>query len=161
MITDQRKFEIKSSPEQVFQQFENNPFPTFKILDTRAFLFIRLVLIDSIKTGWRVTTADSLKKTNNEPIEIGSSLGPFTLIEVERPSRYILDLKSRFFNCQTGYVLSTTENGTLLSFGLVAENPSPEEKLWWFFIKPIHVLLANKVLKNIQREAELSANNNY
>jgi hypothetical protein len=53
MIKDHRTIEIKATPDQVFKELEHDLFPTFKLLDTRFFLFFRLALIDSIRSGWR------------------------------------------------------------------------------------------------------------
>lgn len=154
MINDQRTIEIKVSPEQVFKQIETNPFPTFRILNTKPFFFLRIALIDGIRTGIRLAFDKNLNREMTEPVELGSSLGPFTLTEIERPSRYYFTLKSLFFDCITGFSLRSTANGTILSLEIIAEDPTFREKIWWFFIKPIHILLAYKVLKTIRKEAE-------
>ena len=154
MINYQRTIEIKASPDYVFKQIEIQPFPTFRILDTKPFFFLRIALIDGIRTGIRLAFDKSLHQKMMGPVKLGSSMGPFTLTEIERPSRYYLTLKSFFFNCKTGYSLRSTANGTMLSFDIVAEAPNFRERIWWFFIEPIHSLLAYKVLKTIQKEAE-------
>lgn len=154
MINDQRTIEIKVSPEQVFKQIETNPFPTFRILNTKPFFFLRITLIDGIRTGIRLAFDNNLNREMTEPIELGSSLGPFILTEIERPSRYYFTLKSLFFNCKTGFSLHATANGTMLSLEIIAEDPIYRERIWWFLIKPIHILLAYKVLKTIRKKAE-------
>ena len=154
MINDQRTIEIKVSPEQVFKQIETNPFPTFRILNTRPFVFLRIALIDGIRTGIRLAFNNDLNREMTEPIELGSSLGPFILTEIERPSRYYYTLESLFFNCKAGFSLHPTANGTMLSLEAIAEDPTLREKIWWFLIKPIHILLAHKVLKTIRKKAE-------
>jgi hypothetical protein len=154
MINDQRTIEIKVSPEQVFKQIETNPFPTFRILNTKPFFFLRIALIDGIRTGIRLAFDKNLNREMTEPVELGSSLGPFILTEIERPSRYYFTLKSLFINCKAGFSLHSTANGTLLSLEAIAEDPTFREKIWWFFIKPIHILLAHKVLKTIRQEVE-------
>ena len=156
MINDQRTIEIKVSPEQVFKQIETNPFPTYRILNTKPFFFLRITLIDGIRTGIRLAFDKNLyhEMTEPVPVELGSSWDPFMLTEIERPSRYYFTLKSLFFNCKTGFSLYSTANGTMLSLEIFAEDPTFREKIWWFFIKPIHILLAYKVLKTIRNEAE-------
>jgi len=154
MINDQRTIEIKVSPGQVFKQIETNPFPTYGILNKKPFFFLRITLIDGIRTGIRLAFDKNLNREMTEPVELGSSLGPFTLTEIERPSRYYFTLKSLFFNCKTGFSLRSTANGTILSLEIIAEYPTFREKTWWFFIKPIHILLAYKVLKTIRKEVE-------
>ena len=154
MISDQRTIEIKVSPEQVFKQIETNPFPTFRILNTKPFFFLRITLIDGIRTGIRLAFDKNLNREMTEPVELGSSWGPFLLTEIERPSRYYFTLKSLFFNCKTGFSLHSIATGTMLSLEIIAEDPTFREKIWWFFIKPIHILLAYKVLKTIRKEAE-------
>jgi hypothetical protein len=42
----------------------------------------------------------------------------------------------------------------MLSLEIIAEDPTFREKIWWFFIKPIHILLAHKVLKTLRKGAE-------
>lgn len=154
MINDQHLIKIEASADQVFKQIEIEPFPTFNILNTRPFLFLRIALIDGIKTAVRVTSDKDLSKKKAEPIKLGTSMGPFTLTEYERPKKYYFTLKSLFFNCRTGFFLNDTTHGSLLRFDIIAENPSSSEKFWWFFIKPIHALMAHKVLKTIQQRAE-------
>jgi hypothetical protein len=154
MINDQRTIEIKASPDKVFKQIETNPFPTFRILNTKPFFFLRIALIDGIRAGIRLVFDKNLNREMTEPAELGSSLGPFTLTEIERPSRYYFTLKSLFINCKTGFSLHSTGKGTLLSLEAIAEDPTFREKIWWFFIKPIHILLAHKVLKTIRQEVE-------
>ena len=158
MIYDQRKIEIKASPGRVFKQLEINPFPTFRILDTKPFFFLRITLIDGIRTGIRVASDKSVRQKMIGPLEVGSSMGPFTLTEIKRPSRYYLTLKSLFFNCKTGYSLRSTANGSMLSFDIIAKNPKFGERIWWFFIKPIHMLLAHNTLRTIRKKAEHSEN---
>ena len=82
-------------------------------------------------------------------------MGPFQLTEIEKPFRYQFALRSFFFNCQTGYSLSKSGDVTTLNFYLIAENPELMEKIWWFFIRPIHGFLANKVLKVIKEKVEM------
>ena len=154
MINDQRTIEIKASPDKVFKQIETNPFPTYGILNTKPFFFLRITLIDGIRTGIRLAFDKNLNREMTKPVELGSSLGPFILTEIERPSRYYFTLKSLFINCKAGFSLHSTGKGTLLSLEAIAEDPPFREKIWWFFIKPIHILLAYKVLKTIRKEVE-------
>jgi len=57
-------------------------------------------------------------------------MGPFTLIELERPNKYWFSLRSFFFNCETGYILSYKNGKTKLNFDLIVENPTFKEKIW-------------------------------
>lgn len=156
MIHDQRNIEIKASPERVFKQLEINPFPTFRILETKPFFFLRITLVDGIRTGIRMASDKRLRQKMVGPLAVGSSIGPFTLTEKERPSRYYMTLKSLFFNCKTGYSLHPTAKGSTLHFNIIAEDPKFGERIWWFFIKPIHVLLASNALRTIRKKAEYS-----
>ena len=158
MVTIKDSIEIKASPERVFKQLEVNPFPTFRILDTKPFFFLRITLIDGIKTGIRLASDKSLHQKTIWPLAVGSSMGPFTLAEIKRPSRYYLTLKSLFFNCKTGYSLASTAHGSTLSLDIIAENPKFGERIWWVFIKPIHALLAHKALRTIRKKSEHSDN---
>jgi hypothetical protein len=154
MIYDQRTIEIKASPDKVFKQIETNPFPTYWILNTKPFFFLRITLIDGIRSGIRLAFDKNLNREMTEPVELGSSLGPFILTEIERPSRYYFTLKSLFINCIGGFNLHSTDNGTMLSLEIIAEDPTFREKIWWLLIKPIHILLAHKVLKTLRKGAE-------
>lgn len=154
MLNDQRTIEIKATPEQVFQQIETNPFPTFRILNTKPFFFLRIALIDGIRTGIRLAFDKNLNREIRGPVQLGSSLGPFTLTEIERPNRFYFTLKSLFFNCLAGFSFHSTANGTRLTLEIIAEHPTFREKIWWLLIKPIHIFLAYKVLKTIRKEVE-------
>jgi hypothetical protein len=154
MINDQRTIEIKASLDKVFKQIETNPFPTYGMLNTKPFFFLRITLIDGIRTGIRLAFDKNLNREMTEPVALGSSLGPFILTEIERPSRYYFTLKSLFYNCITGFNLHSTDNGTLPNLAIIAEDPTFRANTWWFFVKPIHILLAYKVLKTIQKEVE-------
>jgi hypothetical protein len=46
------------------------------------------------------------------------------------------------------------ENRTKLKFFLVTENPSLSEKIYWILVKPVHLILARKVLKVIKTKVE-------
>ena len=87
-------------------------------------------------------------------LNVGDTMGPFTLTEFERPMKYWFSLKSIFFDCQTGYSLYSNDDVTELSFDLIAENPTFKEKIWRFIIKPFHALFANKVLHVIKEKIE-------
>ena len=72
-------------------------------------------------------------------------------------TRIILEmiaLSVTFFNCRTGYTLRKDGKTTVLNFDTLADDPRTSEKLWWFFAKPAHIVLANKVLKVIKERAE-------
>jgi hypothetical protein len=154
MIQDQKQINIDAFPEKVFGLIETMPnkFPVYKILEAKPFFFMRILLVDGVRAAIK---AVSVEKPNDLLVlRIGESLGPFQLTELEKPFKYWFTLRSFFFNCRTGYSLSRFGNMTTLNFDLVAENPRFMEKVWWFFVKPIHGLLTNKVLKVIKEKAE-------
>lgn len=77
----------------------------------------------------------------------------FTLVEKmtnKFPEYKILDIKSFFFHCQTGYIFNSHESKTKLNLDLIVDNPTRAEKVWQFFIKPIHSFMSRKVLKEIK-----------
>ena len=150
MIEDRRHIEIKSSPDNIFTLIETMPnkFPIYKILETKPFFFLRMLLVDGLRTA--IDTVNTDKPNHVITLNLGDSLGPFTLSQVERPLKYHFTLESFFFNCQTGYSLYNHGDTTILSLDLIAENPKATERLWWFLIKPFHILFANKVLRVIK-----------
>lgn len=154
MIQDKRQIQIMASPEIIFGLIETMPnkFPVYKFLEIKPFLFIRILLVDGLRTA---IEAIKVERPNDVLIlNVGDSMGPFTLTESERPYKYMFTLRSVFFNCRTGYSLSSNGNMTTVSFDLIAENPSFLNKVWWFFIKPFHVIFANKVLRVIKEKVE-------
>jgi predicted rRNA methylase YqxC with S4 and FtsJ domains len=152
---------IENTRLEVFELIETMPnkFPTFKFLDNRLFLFFRLALVDGFRPALKIVFDKDLwievKRGNPFVLKTGASFGPFTLTLLEKPAKYIFTLNSFFFNCKTGYSLKSDSKGTVLTFDLAAKNPGLMEKIWWFFVKPIHAILANKVLKRIKKEAEI------
>jgi hypothetical protein len=154
MIRDKREITIDVSPETVFDMIETMPskFPVYRILETKPFLFIRLLFVDGIRSAIEAITVE--KPQDKLILKVGDSMGPFTLSESEKPNVYLFTLSSLFFQCKTGYSLRSNGSRTVLSFDLISERPSFWEKIYWFFIKPIHSLLANKVLRVIKRRIE-------
>lgn len=145
---------IVSQPDTLFEYIETMPnkFPIYSILETKPFLFLRLFLFDGYQSA-----VDSIKfkRPENELIlTTGDTMGPFTLIESHKPSRYWFRLDSICFNCTTGYSIKTENNQVILNLDLFAENPSIGEKIWWFFAKPFHEIFTKKVLKNIKETIE-------
>jgi len=154
MIQDQKHIDINSPPEKIFGFIETMPnkFPVYKILETKPFFFLRLLLVDGLRAAIK---AMSIEKPNDSlKLKIGDSMGPFKLTELEKPLKYEFTLRSFFFNCRTGYSLSSNGNMTTLYFDLIAEDLRLMEKVWWYFLKPIHGLLANKVLKIVKDKVE-------
>jgi hypothetical protein len=154
MIQDKRQIQINAPSHVVFDLIERMPnkFPVYKLLEAKPFFFIRILLVDGLHSAWEATRSqrpDDVLKLN-----IGDTMGPFTLTGIERPMKYCFSLKSLFFNCQTGYFLYSKDGVTELSFDLIAENPTYKEKIWWFVFKPFHGLFANKVLNVIKEKAE-------
>jgi hypothetical protein len=153
MITHRRSLEIAAPPERVFASIETDPFPTFAILDTKPFLFIRLALLDGISAARRALAARPGSQDEVPPLELGTVMGPFTVTTKKPPREFHFTLKSFFFNCRTGFSLCPTDGGTLVHFDTVAESPSRDERFWWFFIKPVHALLARRVLRTHRKRA--------
>ncbi|MBT8372807.1 MAG: hypothetical protein KJO34_17715 [Deltaproteobacteria bacterium] len=154
MIQDQKQIEIDASPEKIFGFIVTMPnkFPVYKILETKPFLFLRILFVDGFRAAVELMGIEKAKDTF--VLNLGDSMGPFQLTELEKPLKYGFTLRSFFFNCQTGYSLSSNGNITTLYFDLIAEDPGKMEKAWWFFVKPIHGLLANKVLKVVKGKVE-------
>ena len=154
MIQDQKQIEIDALPENIFEFIETMPnkFPVYKILETKPFLFLRILFVDGFRAAVEVMSIEKAKGTF--VLNLGDSMGPFQLTELEKPLKYGFTLRSFFFNCQTGYSLSSNGNITTLYFDLIAEDPKFMEKVWWFFVKPLHGLLANKVLKVVKGKLE-------
>ena len=154
MIQDQKQIEINAPPEKIFGLIETMPnkFPVYTILETKPFFFLRILFVDGYRAAIEAIKFEKAKDTL--VLNLGDSMGPFQLTELEKPLKYGFTLRSFFFNCQTGYSLSSNGNITTLYFDLIAENPGIMEKVWWFFVKPIHGLLANKVLKVVKGKVE-------
>ena len=100
MIQDKRQIQIKSSPEIIFELIETMPnkFPIYKIMETKPFFFLRILFVD----GWRtaIETVGRDKPDDVLILNIGESMGPFTLTESENPFKYWFTLRSSFFNCR-------------------------------------------------------------
>lgn len=163
MLYDSRSIEIFATPDSVFRHIATRPnkFPTFRWFESTPFLFLRFALVDGIRSALR-TLSDpafrNLKRANAaKPLEIGSTIGPFTLSEVIENERYYFNLDSLFIRCRTGYVLSHTDRGTRLVMELVAENPLFREKVYWYLIKPVHIVLAYRVLRVFKLEVEAAS----
>ena len=154
MIRDQKTIHINTSPERVFAVIETMPnkFPVYRILETKPFFFLRILLVDGFRAAVEVMRIE--KPNNNLVLQVGDAMGPFKLTECKKPIKYWFTLRSFFFNCRTGYSLSRTGNGTALSFDLIADDPTRMAKVWWLFVKPIHRLLASKVLRVIKDRVE-------
>ncbi len=154
MIQDKRQIKIKASPQVVFDLIEimPNKFPVYKLLEAKPFLFLRVLLVDGLRTAFEAIKFK--RPTDILKLNVGDTMGPFTLTELERPMKYWFSLKSLFINCQTGYTLNTNGGMTELNFNLISENPTFKEKVWWFVFKPFHGLFANKVLHVIKAKVE-------
>ena len=154
MIKDKREIKIDASPEVVFDLIESMPnkFPVYGILESKPFLFIRVLLVNGMRSAMEAIGVEKSQATLF--LKVGDQMGPFSLSKSERPVAYLFTLNSPFFNCQTGYLLRSSGSGTLLSFDLISEKPRFREKIYWNLIKPFHLLLANKVLRVIKNNAE-------
>ena len=146
MIQDKREIQIKSSPVIIFD-----------LIETMPLFFLRVFFVDGLHTAIKAVGVDQYDDVLI--LKVGDSMGPFTLTESERPFRYWFTLKSFFFNCRTGYSLSTNGSETILNFDLISENPSFMEKVYWFLIKPFHGIFSNKVLLVIKERVENQGHN--
>jgi len=154
MIKDKRQIQIKAPSHAIFDLIDRMPnkFPIYRFLESKPFFFIRILLVDGLSSSWKAAKlrrADDVLKLN-----VGDTMGPFTLTEFGRPTKYWFSLKSLFFDCQIGYSLHSKDGVTELSFDLFAENPNFKERIWWFIFKPFHGLFANKVLHVIKEKTE-------
>lgn len=154
MIQDKRQIQIKAPSHAIFDLIDRMPnkFPVYRFLEAKPLFFIRIFLVDGLSSAWAATNLrrpDDVLKLN-----VGDTMGPFTLTEFERPMKYWFSLKSVFFDCQTGYSLHSNDGVTELSFDLIAENPTFKERIWWFIFKPFHALFVNKVLHVIKEKIE-------
>jgi hypothetical protein len=154
IIKDVRKIEINASPEKVFEYIRTMPnkFPVYRVLETGPFLFLRLLLVIGFRGA--VETAGAVKAGNEMILKIGDAMGPFQLTQLEKPCKYRFTLNSFFFKCETGYGIRPSHGHAVLQFDLFADRPGLRESVWWFFIKPFHILLANKVLRVIKQGVE-------
>ena len=153
-IDDQRAVLINASVESVFDVIETMPnkFPVYKVLEISPVFFFRMLLVDGLRAAIRAVRFE--KPIDQQVLQPGESMGPFTLIEVKKPCVYMFELNSFFFHCRTGYVLSVDGQATQVQFVLNSDNPGFMEKVYWTFIKPVHWILAGKVLKVIKGKAE-------
>lgn len=154
MLKDNRQIQINASPEIIYDYIETMPnkFPIFKILESKPFLFLRILLVDGLRTA--IEAVNVAKPEDVLILNVGDSMGPFTLTEAEKPLKYWFTLESFFFNCRTGYSLYANGSMTTLNFYIIAENPCLKEKVWWLFIKPVHGIFSKKVIRNIKKGVE-------
>jgi len=155
MIQDQKQIVINAKPEKVFGLIETMPnkFPVYWILETKPIFFLRILFVDGFRSAVKFVRIKKPDKTLI--LQIGDSLGPFKLVEFEKPNKYVFSLKSFFFSCRTGYTLSSNDDKTLLNFDIIVDSPTIFEKIWWLFVKPVHSFMANKVLMVIKNKVEL------
>lgn len=156
MIRDRHQIQIEALPETVFEFIDTMPnkFPVYRIMETKPLLFFRILFVDGFRAAIeavRVERPDSFLKLN-----VGDSMGPFQLTGFEKPLIYQFTLRSFFFNCRTGYSLLGSGDMTTLNFDLIAETPGLMEKMWWVVVKPIHGVLAKKVLKVVKEKVEMT-----
>ncbi|MFC2027753.1 hypothetical protein ACFLU3_03590, partial [Chloroflexota bacterium] len=75
MIQDNRQIEIESFPETVFSLIETMPnkFPIYTILEAQPFFFLRVLLVDGLRTA---IAAAKMDRSNCVLIlSIGDSIG--------------------------------------------------------------------------------------
>jgi hypothetical protein len=154
MLNDKRQIQINASPETVYEFIETTPnkFPVYKALEAKPFLFLRMLFTDGLRSAFRVMSIN--RSVHTLILNIGDSMGPFTLTEAERPYKYWFMIRSYFINCESGYLINFNGNTTTLNFNTIIEKPSFKEKVWWFLTKPVHGVLANKVLRIIKEKVE-------
>jgi hypothetical protein len=123
MIQDMRQIRIESSPERIFECIAKMPnkFPVWRILETKPFLFPRLLLVDGFRAAMEAVRVE--KPDDAVTLNVGDSMGPFTLTDSVRPFRHWFTLESMFFKCRTGYTIRTQGGITTLNFDIIAENP--------------------------------------
>jgi hypothetical protein len=154
MIQDIRQIQIEASPERIYRFIETAPnkFPIYRFLEKKFWLFLRILFVDGLRSATRVMGID--RPEDVMILEVGDSMGPFTLTEAKRPFKYWFAVRSFFINCETGYLIYSKDSPTILHFHTIMENPRFREKIWWFLIKPIHIVFANKVLRTIKEKIE-------
>lgn len=154
MIEDSINIRINASPSDVFDWIDRMPnkFPIYELLEIKPIVFVRILLVDGLDSAREAMTVDFDRAELR--LDVGDTMGPFTLAVKERPKYYGFSLESLFFKCDTGYCLTAQSGGTDVSFDLIAKNPTAKEKLWWFFVKPIHRLFGKKVLRVIKEQVE-------
>ena len=154
MIQDIRQIQIKASPERIYRFIETTPikFPIYRFLETKSFLFLRILFVDGLRSAIEAVNID--RPDDVLILKVGDSMGPFTLTEAVKPYKYWFTIKSFFINCETGYLIHSNRCTTILHFHTIMENPKFREKVWWFLIKPIHIVFANKVLRIIKEKVE-------
>jgi hypothetical protein len=154
MLQNKHSISINASPEKIFNLIETMPnkFPVYKVFETKPFFFIRMLFTDGLSSAIKVMNID--ETVDSAVLNIGDSIGPFRLTEIKRPLKYWFTVESIFLNCRTGYSLSSNGKMTKLNFDIIAGDLKLKEKVYWFFVKPIHHLLSNKVLRVIKEKAE-------
>lgn len=159
-LHDERSIYIEKDAEAVFDHIETMPskFPTFAVFETRPFLFIRLALVDGIRSAWKVIAnrefIGDLQGKVPKRLEAGSSMGPFTLSKIERPGIYYFDIDSFFFRGETGYRVLPEEGGCRVWFDCRSDGLRRIDRAWWRIIRPVHVFMAKKVLRSLKRDVE-------
>lgn len=162
-ITDDQTIVIRATPEQVYEYIETMPnkFPTFRLFDTRPFMFVRIALVDGVESALKVIRDDSYRrdrmKNKAKPLLVGSAFGPFTLIEAKKPEKYYFSMNSLFFEGETGYKIYPREKSAVLHFDLSTDTTKVYQIVWIRAIMPFHFLLARLVLRNIKAGAEAAA----
>ena len=154
MIKYEKQIEIEIPIEEVFELIDTMPnkFPVYRVLESKPFFFVRALMVNGFRGA---IESIKIKKADDVLLlKVGDSMGPFTLTEYNKPQKYWFTLESLFFNCRTGYTLDANGSNTTLHFDLISEYPKILEKMYWFLIRPIHGLLAEKVLNVIKIEAE-------
>jgi hypothetical protein len=160
-ITDDQTIEIHATPEQVYEYIETMPnkFPTFTLFGTKPLLFLRIAMVDGVRSGLKViqdkTYRNDMMKKEAEPLLIKSRFGPFTFIEAKKPEKYYFSLNSFFFEGETGYKIFPGAKGTILHFDLHTDTTKVFQIVWIHAIMPVHVILARIVLRNIKEGVEL------
>ncbi len=159
-ITHDRTIEIRATPEQVYEYIETMPdkFPTFRLFDTKPLLFLRIAMVDGMKSALKVIRDDSHWQVRTmkeaEPLTIGSTFGPFTIIEAKKPEKYYFSLNSFFFKGVTGYTIVPGVQGAILHFDLRTDTAKAFQIVWIHAVMPVHHILARIVLGNIKAGVE-------
>ena len=154
MLKDERQIQINASPEMTYDFIANMPnkFPIYETLEAKPFLFLRMLFTDGLRSAFKIMNVD--RSVDVLILNIGGSMGPFTLTDAERPLKYWFSIKSFFINCETGYFINCNGSTTTLHFDTIIEKPNFKERVWWFLTKPVHGLFANKALRIIKEKVE-------
>lgn len=152
---------IEAAPITVYQHIADKEvkFPVYSFLDSRLFLAFRLIAIGEPKAGFRLLLRGRAYKSNGlrGKLNVGDFYGPFQLMEASEAEKYLFRLKTKLglFDLKAGYLLDQYgADTTTLSLIILSESANFLQRWYWRLVKPVHGLLARKVLNSIKKEVE-------